>query len=208
MTDKLYSRASWLAIFTIVYNIAEGLISVFFGYTDETLSLFGFGADSFVEVVSGIGIYMMIRRIARNPESDISRHEITALRITGFGFYILALGLAAGIILNLSTHHKPESTVPGTIISAISIIVMLWLYLSKRSTGKKLDSDPILADANCTLVCIYMSVVLLASSLLYALTGFAYADALGAAGLAYFSVREGMESLEKARKRRYGDCCG
>ena len=85
---------------------------------------------------------------------------------------------------------------------------MLWLYLSKRSTGKKLDSDPILADANCTLVCIYMSVVLLASSLLYALTGFAYADALGAAGLAYFSVREGMESLKKARTRRYDDCCG
>jgi divalent metal cation (Fe/Co/Zn/Cd) transporter len=208
MADKLYSRASWLAIFTIVYNIAEGLISVIFGYADETLSLFGFGADSFVEVVSGIGIYMMIRRIARNPGSDISRHEITALRITGFGFYILALGLVAGIILNLLTHHKPESTIPGTVIAAISIIVMLWLYLSKRSTGKKLDSDPILADANCTLVCIYMSVVLLASSLLYALTGFAYADALGAAGLAYFSVREGMESLEKARKRRYGCCCG
>jgi divalent metal cation (Fe/Co/Zn/Cd) transporter len=52
-----------------------------------------------------------------------------------------------------------------------------------------------------------MSVVLLASSLLYALTGFAYADALGAAGLAYFSVREGMESLKKARTRSYEECC-
>ena len=72
MTEKLYSFASRLAIFTILYNLAEGLISVIFGYADETLSLFGFGADSFVEMVSGIGIYMMIRRIARNPGSDIS----------------------------------------------------------------------------------------------------------------------------------------
>jgi divalent metal cation (Fe/Co/Zn/Cd) transporter len=85
------------------------------------------------------------------------------------------------------------------VISVISIIVMTWLMIVKKRTGKKLNSDPIIADANCTKVCIYMSVVLLVSSLIYELTGFAYADALGAAGLIYFSISEGKEAFEKAR---------
>lgn len=76
---------------------------------------------------------------------------------------------------------------------------MLWLMNAKRSTGKKLNSEPVIADANCTKVCVYMSVVLLVSSLIYELTGFAYADAIGAAGLIYFSVSEGRESFEKVK---------
>ena len=66
---------------------------------------------------------------------------------------------------------------------------------AKKSIGRKLDSEPIIADANCTKVCVYMSLVLLVSSLVYELTGFAYADAIGAAGLMYFSITEGEGSL-------------
>lgn len=76
---------------------------------------------------------------------------------------------------------------------------MIWLMKAKKNVGKKLDSDAIIADANCTRVCVYMSLVLLASSLVFELTGFAYADAIGAAGLAYFSFSEGREAFEKAR---------
>jgi divalent metal cation (Fe/Co/Zn/Cd) transporter len=204
-----YRTAAGLALFTILYNIVEGLVSVFFGYTDETLTLFGFGVDSFIEAVSGAGILLMVYRIRRNPESPVSGFEITALRITGYGFFILAAGLGAGAVMNVVRGIKPESTVWGAVISAISIVVMLWLYLAKRSTGKQLKSEPVLSDASCTLVCIYMSVVLLISSALYELTGFAYADVLGAAGLAWFSIREGREALEKASKKSYSEgCCG
>ena len=70
---------------------------------------------------------------------------------------------------------------------------------AKKNVGKKLDSDAIIADANCTKVCVYMSLVLLVSSLISELTGFAYADAIGAAGLAYFSITEGKEAFEKAK---------
>jgi divalent metal cation (Fe/Co/Zn/Cd) transporter len=86
----------------------------------------------------------------------------------------------------------------------ISIVVMTWLMSAKRQTGKKLDSDAIVADANCTKVCVYMSLVLLASSLIYELTGFVYADAIGAAGLAWFSISEGKEAFEKAGGK---ECC-
>lgn len=203
--NKYWSYALWLALFTIVYNLAEGLISVFFGISDETLTLFGFGVDSFIEVMSGIGILAMVLRIRQNPETPRSQFEKTALRVTGTSFYLLVAGLAVTAVYNLFTAHKPETTLPGLIISVVSIAVMWLLVLGKRKVGHTLNSAPILADANCTMVCIYMSVVLLASSLIYELTGFGFVDSIGAAGLIYFSYSEGKESFEKAAGME--DCC-
>lgn len=197
--SKLFKQAFALSLFTIFYNIAEGIISMYFGYQDETLALFGFGVDSFIEVLSGIGIAVMIIRIRKNPSSTRSDFEKTALKITGVSFYILSAGLLAGIVLNLISQHKPETTLWGVIISLISIAVMIWLMYAKKRIGKKLHSDPIIADANCTRVCVYMSLVLLASSLIYELTGFIWADVIGAAGLIYFSITEGLEAFEKAK---------
>ena len=196
--DRYWSYALWLAIFTILYNLAEGVISIFFGLSDETLTLFGFGVDSFIEVMSGIGILAMVLRIRQNPDTDRSNFEKTALRITGTSFYILAVGLAMTAIYNVIIGHKPETTLPGLIISLISIAMMWALVAGKRKVGHTLQSMPILADANCTLVCIYMSVVLLVSSLIYELTGFGFIDSLGAIGLIYFSYNEGKEAFEKA----------
>jgi len=208
MTDpeaKLYKRAWFLSMFTIFYNIAEGLVSMILGYADETLSLLGFGADSFIEVMSGLGIAVMITRINQNPDSPVSTFEKRALRITGTAFYILVAGLLAGIIINLISGKKPETTFWGVVISVVSIAVMMWLMAAKRRVGNELNSESILADAGCTKVCVYMSLVLLASSLIYELTGFAYADAIGAAGLAWFSFSEGREAFEKAAGNEPGD---
>ena len=86
------------------------------------------------------------------------------------------------------------------IISLISIVMMWALVAGKRKVGHALNSSPILADANCTLVCIYMSLVLLAASLIYELTGFGFVDSVGAhCGLIYFSFNEGREYFEKAK---------
>ncbi len=201
-----YKKAFLLSLFTIFYNIIEGVVSMFFGYSDETLSLFGFGVDSFIEVMSGIGIAVMIYRIRQSPESSKTKFEIRALKTTGFAFYILSAGLLTGIILNIISNHKPVTTLWGVVISIISIVVMTWLMNSKKSVGRKLDSGPIIADANCTRVCVYMSIVLLLSSLIYELTGFVFADLIGAAGLIYFSVMEGKEAFEKARGKE-DNCC-
>ena len=204
-TTKYWSYALWLALFTIFYNLLEGMISIFFGISDEALTLFGFGVDSFIEVMSGIGILAMVLRIRQNPETPRSQFERAALRVTGTSFYLLALGLAATAVYNLFTAHKPETTLPGLLISVISIAVMWALVLGKRKVGRALDSSPILADANCTMVCIYMSLVLLASSLIYQFTGFGFIDSMGALGLIYFSYSEGKESFEKAEGME--DCC-
>lgn len=198
-SGRYWRLASWLAVFTILYNLAEGLIAITFGISDETLTLFGFGVDSFIEVMSGAGIFAMVARIRKNPETPRSEFERTALRITGASFYLLTAGLAITAIYNLAVGHKPETTLPGLILSVVSIAVMWALVAGKRLVGRVLGSAPILADANCTLVCIYMSLVLLLSSLIFELTGLGFVDSLGALGLIYFSVNEGRESFEKAR---------
>ena len=199
--QKLYKYAWYLSLFTIFYNIIEGLISMIFGYKDDTLALFGFGVDSFIEVISGIGIAIMILRIRQNPTSEKSEFEKTALKITGISFYLLSVGLIIGVALNIINQNKPETPLWGIIISFISILVMIWLTYTKKIIGLKLDSKPIIADGNCTKICVYMSIVLLVSSLIYELTGFAYADIIGAAGLVYFSLSEGKEAFEKAKSK-------
>lgn len=202
---RLYDFAYGLGVFTIFYNLAEGIIATIFGYQDETLALFGFGLDSFIEMISGMGIVYMIARIRNNPKSSKSDFEKTALKVTGYSFYILVIGLTLTAIINIYLGRKPYTTTWGVIISVISIIVMLFLIYGKIKTGKLLHSDAILADANCTKVCIYMSCVLLISSGIYELTGFAYADSIGTLGLAWFSFKEGQECFEKART---GKDCG
>jgi divalent metal cation (Fe/Co/Zn/Cd) transporter len=197
--ELLYKQAFRLSLFTIFYNIVEGVVSMLLGYQDETLTLFGFGVDSFIEVMSGIGIANMILRIRKNPDSPSTSFEIKALKITGTSFFLLSVGLLAGIVVNIIKHHKPETTLWGVVISLISIAVMVWLMNAKMKAGKLLNSEPIISDSNCTKVCVYMSLVLLVSSLIYELTGFAYADVIGAAGLIYFSISEGKEAFEKAK---------
>ncbi len=204
--DRLYKLAFGLAVFTIIYNIAEGLIATYFGYEDGSLSLFGFGADSFIEVISGIGIAHMVLRIQQNDKSKRDTFERTALKITGFSFYVLVVGLVITSIYNIYEGHKPETTFWGLIISIISIAVMWILVTWKTMTGKLLNSKAILADAECTRVCIYMSVILLLSSAVYELTSFKYIDSIGTLGLAYFAFKEGKECFEKAKNDSYCAC--
>jgi len=141
-TEKLYKKALWLAFITVGYNLLEGLVAISFGVADETLALFGFGVDSFIEVLSGLGIIAMVLRIRNNPDTERGPFEVTALRITGYSFYILAVGLSATVIVNLISGHKPETTFAGLVISAISILTMWLLIRAKRDVGAKLNSAP------------------------------------------------------------------
>src|ERR1035437_3626898 len=127
-TSKLYQTAFTLAIITIIFNILEGLVSVFFGIKDATLTLFGFGADSFIEVLSGIGIAQMLIRVKNNGNETKDEFENRALKITGVSFYILAAGLTLTAFYNLYTGQKPTTTLWGVIISVISLSTM-WILI-------------------------------------------------------------------------------
>ena len=195
---KLYKQAYNLALFTICYNIIEGIISVVFGYEDKNLTLIGFGLDSFIEVMSNLGIVYMITRIRQNPQSERSEFEKTALKVTGYAFYLLCVGLLLGVVFTIVEEQKPNQTFAGILVSLVSIAVMVYVYTTQIRIGKQLNSAPIIADGECTKVCVYMSVVLLVSSGVYQFTGFKYADVIGLLGLIYFSYKEGRECFEKA----------
>lgn len=194
----LYARATWLALFTIIYNLGEGLLSVWLGAADETLALFGFGVDSFIEVISAVGVWHMLRRIRANDGQTLDAFEQRALRITGSAFYLLTVGLIATAGVSLYQQHQPETTFWGIVISLGSISFMWYLIAQKTKVGRALSSPAILADAACSKACLYLSLALLLSSLGYELTGIGSLDAIGALLIAWLSWREGREAFGKA----------
>ncbi|MBU2507967.1 MAG: hypothetical protein KJ799_14765 [Bacteroidetes bacterium] len=205
--SQLLKKAFILSFITITYNIAEGLISIYFGMNDETLALFGFGVDSFVEVISGIGIAHMVFRMKYSQIVCRDKFEITALRITGISFYILTAGLVVGSIANIILNVKPETTLIGIIVSSISVLTMYYLMKAKLVVGKELNSAAIIADANCTKTCFYLSFILLASSLLFELTEIGFIDSVGSLGIAYFTFSEGREAFKKINSGNLSCSC-
>ena len=205
---SFYRWANLLALITIFYNLVEGLVSVFFGLEDETIALFGFGVDSFVEVMSGVGIWHMIRRMIQNGSENPDRFERTALKVTGTSFYLLTFGLLITAAVSLYKGYKPETTLWGIIVSAISILTMWILMHYKMKIGRQFNSQALLADAACTKTCIYLSVILLIASAGYEVTGIGALDSLGALGIAILSFREGKEAFEKAKGKLTCSCQG
>jgi divalent metal cation (Fe/Co/Zn/Cd) transporter len=203
-----YVWVNALAWITILYNIAEGLISVFFGFSDESLALFGFGVDSFVEVISGLGIWHMVRRMRQNGSEATDLFERAALRTTGTAFYMLTAGLLVTSAANVYEGSKPETTLWGIIISGISVLTMWLLMHYKLKIGRQFNSPALIADAHCTKTCLYLSFVLLIASIGYELTGMGMLDTIGALGIAFLSFREGRESFEKATGNLACSCQG
>ena len=203
---NLLQTAFLLAVVTIAYNVIEGLVSIYFGISDEALSLLGFGVDSLVEVISGAGILHMVIKLRKNGDDASDAFERRALRITGVAFMLLAAGLLAGSILNIIQQGKPVTTIPGVVISLLSILTMYFLMRAKLNIGRKLNSDAIIADAMCTKTCFYLSIVLLASSLLYEIFKISYIDIAGSLGIAYFAVKEGIEAFRKAAGKNTCGC--
>lgn len=197
--EQLHRYANGLALFTICYNLLEGLVSVWLGISDETLALFGFGVDSFIEVISAVGVWHMLRRIRANDGETRDEFEQRALRITGVAFYLLTVGLVVTAGINLYQQHRPETTLWGVVIALVSISFMWLLIHYKVKVGTALNSPAILADAACSRACLHLSLVLLVSSLGYRLTGIASLDAVGALLIAWLSYREGREAFDKAK---------
>lgn len=192
-----YKLAYGLAVFTIIYNLIEGLFALYFGYEDESVTLFGFGVDSMIEVISGMGIAHMVRRIKRNKNERRGHFERKALRVTGISFYLLAIGLIFISVFNIIVGHRPQATFWGVIISVVSILVMWAVILGKKRAGEKLQSKAILADAYCILMCHYMAIVLLLSSVIYEISGLGFIDSMGGMVLAWLAIKEGKRCFKQ-----------
>jgi len=196
-------RALWLSILTIVYNLAEGLVSMAFGWADDSMALFGFGADSFIEVASALLVLWKLL-----DHGNLER-ERKATRGIGWLFLCLAVGIAGGAILQLTARVHPPTTVPGLVISALSLSFMAFLWRAKLRVAKALDSATVEADAACSRACIQLSVMLFAGSLLFLLMpGLWWVDATAALGLALLIGREGFGMVRAARSECFTGGCG
>lgn len=203
-----YKWATALALITIIYNLIEGCVSVFFGLQDGTVALFGFGLDSYIEIISGLGIWHMIKRMKQYDIANHDTFEKKALQITGGAFYFLVVGLVITSAINIYKGYRPETTSRGIIVSVVSILCMWILIHYKVKIGRQYNSQALLADANCSKACMYLSVVLLISSVGYEVTGIGMLDSIGAIGIAVLSYREGREAFEKSKSNLTCGCQG
>ena len=182
--------ALWLSVFTVAYNLLEGVAAVAFSRTDQSAALFGFGVDSFIESLSGL---VMIWRFAKSEETE--RREAAAARLVGGSFFILAAYVAYEAIEAIWREERLKRSLAAVIIACLSLLVMPTLYILKQQTAKRLGSRSLLADSRQTLACMLLSVVLLAGTGLNYLTGIWQADSVAALLIAAFLVREGYEVI-------------
>jgi len=200
--------AKFLALFTIVYNLVEGLVSMGFGIADDSIALFGFGADSFIEVGSAFIVLWRLRETSGCATTALRRERRAVISI-GVLFVLLAAGISISSILQLGTHGHPGTTMPGLIVSLASLAFMFWLWRAKRNAAKALDSRTLEGDAACSLACIQLSAVLFVGSLLFILApALWWVDASAGLVLAVFIAKEGLSSIRAARKPDFSGGCG
>jgi divalent metal cation (Fe/Co/Zn/Cd) transporter len=203
------SRAQWLAGATIAYNLVEGAVAIAFGVDDESVALFGFGVDSLIEVASAVLVLWRFRgEQGKGGRPDAGRERRATLGI-GLLFVALAAVVVLGAGLQLHARSHPETTVPGVVISALSLSFMFYLWRAKKSAATALDSATVSKDAACSLACIQLSTILLVGSLVFWLApGLWWADALAALLLGAFIGREGVQTVRAARRPDFGGGCG
>lgn len=206
---KLIDRAIMLSWFTIAYNLIEGIASVYFGVSDDSMALAGFGADSFIEVFSAMLVLWRFRSEAGVGSGlSIDRERRATLGI-GSLFVLLALITSAGALAQLRKGGHPGTTLSGLIISAVSLSFMFFLWSAKTRIAKKLDSSAVLKDADCSLACIKLSVVLFAGSLIFMIApALWWSDGVAAIVLSLLIAWEGVGTIRGALKPDFAGGCG
>lgn len=187
-------RGRRLQYFTIAWNALEGLVAVVAGAIAGSISLVGFGIDSFIEVTSGS---VLLWRMS--ADAQVQRRELNerrALRIIGVCFLLLAAYIAYEAVLDLWSRRAPEQSSPGIILACVSLIVMPLLSRAKRKVGRALSSAAMHADAKQTEFCTYLSATLLAGLLLNKLFGLWWADPVATLIMVPIIAKEGIEGLQ------------
>ena len=194
-------RGRKLEYFTIAWNAIEGLLAVIFGAIAGSISLVGFGLDSFLELMSGS---VLLWRMS--ADADVARREVNerrALRIVGICFLLLAVYIGFESSADLMGKRAPEHSLPGIILACVSLAVMPILSSAKRRVGHELNSRAMQADAKQTDFCAYLSAFLGVGLVLNILFNLWWADPAAALLMVPLIAREGIEAL---RGHQCADC--
>ena len=186
--QRLGRRAQLLAGASVAYNVVEAVIAITAGVVAGSVALIGFGLDSVVEVSSGLIILWQFRH--RLPES----RERQALRLMALSFFALAAYVSFESFRALVSGHNPDASPVGIGLAIASLAIMPFLSWAQRRTGKALGSNAVVADSTQTLLCTYLSAVLLAGLVLNATLGWSWADPLAGLIIAAVAVKEGHQA--------------
>lgn len=202
-----WPRRAWvLAWITVIYNLVEGGVSIRFGLGDDSVALWGFGFDSLVEVASALVVMARLRKGFKSAATEAERRAVIAI---GALFILLALVIQLGAVLQLLSGHHPPTTVPGLVISVLSVAFTYFLWKSKTRAAAALDSVALRSDAACTFACIQLSLVLFGGSLLFLLgRSFWWVDGGAAILLGLLILKEGLENIRAARSPEFTGGCG
>ena len=186
-------RGRRLEYFTIGWNILEGLVAVVAGAVAGSISLVGFGIDSFIEVTSGAAL---VWRMA--VDADVhkrERNEKNALKVVGLCFLCLATYIAYESVADLFRRRVPEHSIPGIVLACVSLVVMPLLSRAKRKVASELGSAAMHADSKQTEFCAFLSAILLGGLTINALFGLWWADPVAALAMVPVIAKEGIDGL-------------
>ncbi len=179
---------------TITYNVIEAVVAITAGTVASSAALIGFGLDSVIEVASAAAVAWQFA--GKDPEA----REKVALRVIAYSFFALAAYVSIDAVLSLVGGNEARHSTPGLILAALSLLVMPFLSYGQRRTGRELNSRSAVADSKQTLLCTYLSAVLLVGLALNSLFGWSWADPIAALVIAVVAVKEGREAWK-------GDSC-
>lgn len=193
MRDGLVRRGIALEVFTLAWMTVEAAVAVAAGVAAGSVALVAFGIDSVIEFCAAL---VVLRAFRAEQIGRPDRSEQQALRVIGVTFFLLAAYIVADATYTLTAVSKPDSSIPGLVISAAALVVMPLLSLLKRRTGALLGSQMLLADAAESMFCAYLSVAVLVGLLLNAVLGWWWADPVAALAVVPLVIKEGREAFE------------
>jgi divalent metal cation (Fe/Co/Zn/Cd) transporter len=191
----LTRRVRLLVAATISYNIVEAIVAISAGTVASSTALVGFGLDSVIEVASAAAVAWQF------SATDHEARERTTLRVIAVSFFALAAYVSVESARALLGGHAAEHSTVGIVLAAVSLLVMPGLSYAQRRTGRELGSATAVADSQQTLLCTYLSGVLLVGLVLDSAFGWWWADAVTGLVIAVVAVKEGREAWRGDR------CC-
>ena len=189
--DALARRIRLLVAATITYNVIEAIVAITAGTIASSTALIGFGLDSVIEVSSAAAVAWQFS--ARDHAVREAR-EKTTLRIIAFSFFALALYVIVDSVRALAGTGEAAHSIPGIVIAALSLAIMPFLSAAQRRAGRELGSASAVADSKQTLLCTYLSGVLLAGLLVNLLLDWSWADPIAALIIAGVALKEGYDA--------------
>ncbi|MFD8974875.1 cation transporter [Streptomyces sp. NPDC059593] len=191
--DALTRRIRQLGAATITYNVIEAVVALTAGTLASSTALIGFGLDSVIEVSSAAAVAWQFS--ARDHAEREAREQRT-LRIIAVSFFVLAAYVSFDAVRALTGIGEADRSIPGIVVAALSLAIMPFLSAAQRRAGRELGSASAVADSKQTLLCTYLSAVLLVGLVLNATLGLSWADPIAALAIAAIAVKEGRDAWQ------------